>query len=77
MIYEKTGEQDAIYYFYDESGAVAGLKYKNAQYYFTKNIQNDIIGILNSKLEQIVSYEYDSWGNVVSIKDKNGNAITD
>ena len=77
VIYEKTEGQDIIYYFYDENGEVAGIKYKGEQYYFIKNIQNDIIGILNSNLEQIVSYEYDSWGQVISIKDNNGNNITD
>ncbi len=77
VIYEKTEGQDIIYYFYDENVDISGLKYKGEQYYFIKNIQNDIIGILNSNLEQIVSYEYDSWGQVISIKDNNGNNITD
>ena len=36
----------------------------------------DEIGILDSNLNQVVSYEYDSWGNTISIKDANGNNIT-
>ena len=36
----------------------------------------DEIGILDSNLNQVVSYEYDSWGNTISIKDANGNTIT-
>ena len=32
---------------------------------------------MDSNLNQIVSYEYDSWGNILSIKDENGNEITD
>ena len=43
VIYEKTEGQDVIYYFYDENGEVAGIKYNEEQYYFIKNIQNDII----------------------------------
>ncbi|MCL2341969.1 MAG: RHS repeat-associated core domain-containing protein [Firmicutes bacterium] len=39
--------------------------------------QGDVIGILDSNLTQVVWYTYDSWGNVVSIKDSNGNVITD
>lgn len=76
VIYEQTGE-NIIYYIYDENDRVIGLKYDDTQYYYIRNGQNDIIGILDSNLNQIVSYEYDSWGNILSIKDENGNEITD
>jgi RHS repeat-associated protein len=36
-------------------------------YYYLRNGQNDIIGILNSLGVQVVSYVYDSWGNPISI----------
>jgi len=76
IIYETRGNQ-TIYYTYNENGYIIGLNYGGNDYYYVKNIQNDIIGILNSNLEQIVRYEYDSWGNIISITDNNGNAITD
>lgn len=75
VIYEKTGN-NIIYYTYDENGNIIGLKYNDIQYYYIRNGQNDIIGILDSNLKQVVSYEYDSWGNILSIKDANGKAIT-
>lgn len=75
VIYEKTGN-NIIYYIYDENGSIVGLKYNDTQYYYIKNGQNDIIGILDSDLNQIVSYEYDSWGNILSIKDASGDEIT-
>lgn len=56
---------------------LAGLRYNDATYYYLKNFKNDIIGILDSNYNQIVSYEYDGWGKVLSIKDLNGNEITD
>lgn len=65
-----------IYYIYDQNGNIIGLKYNDTQYYYIKNAQNDIIGILDSSLNQVVRYEYDSWGNILSIKDTNGNNIT-
>lgn len=76
VVYETT-ENTKIHYTYDENNDIIGLTYNGNQYYYVKNIQNDIIGILNSNLEQIVRYEYDSWGNIISITDNNGNAITD
>lgn len=75
VIYEKTGN-NITYYTYDENGNIIGLNYNGTQYYYIKNGQNDIIGILDSSLNQIVSYEYDSWGKLLSIKDANENNIT-
>ncbi len=31
-------------------------------------MHDDIIGIVNSNGTKIVSYTYDSWGNIISIK---------
>ena len=66
-----------IYYIRDEEGSLIGLKYNNMIYYYIKNIQEDIIGIMDSNYNLVSSYEYDSWGNIISIKDNNNNEITD
>jgi RHS repeat-associated protein len=66
-----------LYYIREVNGSIIGLKYNNSIYYYIKNAQEDVIGILDSNLQQIVSYEYDSWGNVISIKDENNQDITD
>ena len=52
------------------------MNYNGARYYYIKNTQNDIVGILDNNLNQIVRYEYGSWGKITSIKDANGNEIT-
>jgi RHS repeat-associated protein len=75
IIYEKTNN-NIIYYYYDSSGP-CGLEYNNMIYYYVKNLHGDIVGILNSNYEQIVKYEYDAYGNVLSIKDSNNQIITD
>ena len=46
-------------------------------YYYTYNSRGDIVGIYNGAGELKAHYEYDAWGNVISITDNNGNAITD
>lgn len=76
VIYEKTGD-NVIYYSYDEAGSVIGLNYNGEQYYYKKNLQGDIIGILDSSLNQIAKYNYDAWGKVISIIDSEGNTIED
>ena len=75
IIYEQRGN-NIIYYLYDLTGII-GLEYNGNTYYYIKNIQDDIIGILNSNYESIVTYEYDSWGKILSIKDNKGNEITE
>ena len=64
-----------IYYIRDISG-LTGFKYNDNIYYYVKNLQNDIIGILDSNYQEIVKYKYDSWGNILSILDNNGNDIS-
>ena len=75
VIYEKTGS-DLTYYSYDEAGCLIGLNYNGTQYFYIKNVQGDIIGILDNNLQQVVSYVYDSWGMPISIKDGNGNDVS-
>jgi len=55
-----------LYYLYDESGSVAGLIYNNQHYYFQKNLQGDVIRILNNYGTVVVEYSYDAWGKVIS-----------
>ena len=52
-------------------------KYNNNLYYYLKNIQDDILGLLDSNYNLVAQYLYDSWGNIISIKDNLGNEITD
>ncbi len=45
-------------------------------YYYTHNWRGDIVGIYTDAGDLTAKYTYDSWGNVTSISDGNGNAIT-
>ena len=54
-------------YYYDESG-IASFRYNGTVYHYIKNLQGDVIGIVNSNNGGIVvEYTYDAWGNVISI----------
>ncbi len=66
-----------IYYIYDESGSPIGLSYKSGNsnfenYFFTKNLQGDIINIYTEQGELAVSYKYDAWGKVISMTTETG-----
>ena len=49
---------------------------QGVEYYYVRNAQNDIIGLLDSTGNEVVHYTYDSWGKLISIKDENGNDVT-
>ena len=37
------------------------------EYYYIRNAQSDIIGLIDSSGTQVVSYTYDTWGKLLSI----------
>ena len=55
-------------FFYDENGLLLGFSYNGAKYYYIRNLQSDIIGILDNSGNQVVSYTYDSWGKLLSVE---------
>ena len=83
LLYETRGEK-YFHYYYDSNGTLYAVNYKLGPndtsvraYYFTHNWRGDIVGIYNGNGDLRARYEYDSWGNVLSITDQNGSAITD
>ena len=72
MVQEKNNNYE-INYYYDASGDVASIGYKasgssaETHYFFTRNLQGDVIGIYNSANSAYVGwYTYDSWGMIKS-----------
>ena len=69
------GTDYVIAYVYDENGAPAGINVNNIDYYFAKNLQGDVVAILNDTGAVEVKYTYDAWGDIVSITNGEGVAI--
>lgn len=67
IIYEQTDNN--ILYFMRDKDNLIGFKYNESTYFYEKNIQGNIIAILDNNCNKIVEYEYDSWGNVITISD--------
>ena len=66
MIVSENRNGNIIQYYYNEAGSVIGLRYNGNDYFFRRNLQGDIIAILNTAGQTVVSYEYDPWGNILS-----------
>ena len=82
LLSETTGNE-VINYYYDSDGTVLGIGYKKGtndekHYFFEKNAFGDVIAVYrNSDSVLIGTYEYDLWGNPVSIKEAAGGRDTD
>lgn len=68
--------ENMLYFIRDVNNKLIGFKYNTDLYYYIKNAQDDIIGIKDVNSNIIATYEYDSFGKILSIKDNNGNQIT-
>ena len=66
-----------LYFLRDDSNNLLGFTYNNDTYYYKKNAFDDIIGIYDSNYKEVCTYNYDSYGNILSIKDNTGKDITD
>ena len=72
---QKTGDQ-CIWYTYDESGNLSGLRVGNSEYYYYRNGQGDIIGIIDGTGSIAAKYSYDAWGTPIAITDGAGNDVS-
>ena len=76
VTYKVTGKKYDVWYFFDANNQVAGFEYseisnmdnnlKKIRIYYEKNLQGDVIGLLDSRGAEIAKYAYDAWGNVTS-----------
>jgi len=55
-----------LHFGYDVGGVPMTVTLNGTVYYYTVNLQGDIIGICNSAGTTLVTYSYDTWGNPLS-----------
>jgi RHS repeat-associated protein len=75
VTYETNGT-DNIHYTYESSDNLVSMNLNGTEYYYIRNAQGDIIGLIDSNGTQVANYTYDTWGKLISIKDENGNDVT-
>ena len=64
---ENDVETNVIEFVYDSNGSPIYFTYNNATYYYEKNLQGDIVAILDANGNTVVEYAYNIWGELVSI----------
>ena len=58
------------------TGSIGSISYNGVRYAFRKNLQGDVIAILDTSGNVVARYTYDAWGKVLSVTDAYGNANT-
>lgn len=57
----------ALAFFYGSNNLLAYLTINGTPYYYEKNVQGDIIGLVDGTNNEVVTYSYDSWGKLFGI----------
>ena len=82
LMHETRGEK-VFDYCYDANGQLYAVSYKansstNAvTYYYAHNWRGDITSIYDGEGNMVAKYEYDAWGNVLTVTNSNNSEITD
>ena len=72
IIGEIRNNTDTINYYYDSNDNIVGFTYNNHKYLYLKNLQNDVIGIVDANGSIVVKYYYDGYGSIIDIVDTSG-----
>lgn len=61
------GDGRRLDFLYDEHGRLFGFEYNGKTYCYRRNIQGDILGVIDPNGTEIATYEYDTWGKLLGI----------
>ncbi len=75
-ILKETWDGNTLVPLYDNEDSVCGIIYNNEPYYFQKNLQDDVIGIVDKNAELVAKYSYDAWGECIDTQDSSGVGIS-
>lgn len=64
ILAQQTGS-DVLWFLYESDGTRVGFTYNGADYYYTKNAQGDVTGIVDSNYDTVVQYSYGAWGKLL------------
>ena len=62
---EVDGSVSSFHFTYDATGPMS-MTFYGTEYFYLKNAQGDVTGLVDSSGTQVVAYTYDAWGNILS-----------
>lgn len=67
QLLSQTDATATIWYHYDSAKRLVGFTTAGKKYFYVRNGQGDIVGIIDSDGNTVVKYDYDSWGKLLQI----------
>ena len=67
LIASETCNGKTMWYIYDSGTNLLAVNIDGKYYTYVRNIQNDIIALVDASGKTVVNYTYDSWGKLLSI----------
>ena len=58
--------QKTLLFSYEASGDVISINYNGTEYFYLRNGQNDVVGLMDGSGTRVVEYTYDAWGKLIS-----------
>ena len=74
-ILRETWNGNTLVPLYDNEDSVCGILYNNVPYYFVKNLQGDVIAIVDKDAHTVAKYSYDAWGVCTVTQDSSTSQI--
>ena len=68
LIAEKT-DNATLFFYYDTENSPVALSYNGKMFYYVKNLQGDIVKILDEDGNEKADYVYNAWGDIISQSD--------
>ena len=65
QLVELTWGGNKLHFTYDEIGP-ASVNYNGTEYFYVRNAQGDVTGLVSTSGTRVVTYTYDAWGNPLS-----------
>ena len=62
QLVELTWGENKMHFTYDSTGPLS-VNYNGTEYFYVKNAQGDVTGMVNASGTRVVTYTYDAWGN--------------
>ena len=68
LITQKT-DNATLFFYYDTENSPVALSYNGNMFYYVKNLQGDIVKILDEDGQEKADYVYNAWGDIISQSD--------
>ena len=77
LLVAEISDDYTIAWTYDAAGKMVGFTLDDTAYFYVRNLQGDVVGIIDADGELVARYTYDAWGNILEVEDLLATAMDD